>query len=124
MVQALDFEKMNLLEKLGCERLSYVEACKFRNSLNDDRDATEVFFDYAKNSAPSGPDIPDSRYITEDVPEGLVMLESMGKVLNVPTPTCTGLINCAEALLQRDFRKEGRTIERLGVDLIQKILKV
>lgn len=122
LVLALDEEKMNILEKLGCPRLSYVEACKFRNSDDDNRDATEVFFDYAQNSSPNGPDIPDSRYITEDVPEGLVMLESLGKVLNISTPTTTGLINCANALLNCDFRKCGRTVEKLGIETINIIL--
>lgn len=122
LVLALDKEKMDVLEKLGSERLAYVDACKYRNSLSDKRDATEVFFDYAYNFSPEGPDIPDSRYITEDVPEGLVMLESLGTVLSVPTPACTGLINCAEAMLCREFRKEGRTIERLGTEQLAMIL--
>lgn len=122
LVLSLDEEKMNVLEKLGCDRLSYVDACKKRNSNDDNRDATEVFFDYAHNSSPSGPDIPDSRYITEDVPEGLVLLESLGKVLNIKTPTCSGLINCANALLKCDFRQEGRTIEKLGIETINIIL--
>ena len=82
----------------------------------------EVFFDYANNSSPFGPNVPDSRYVTEDVPEGLVLLESLGNVLSVATPVCTGLINCASALLQRSFREEGRTIERLGQDNLSKLL--
>ncbi len=122
LVLALDEEKMNVLEKLGCPRLSYVEACKQRNSEDDDRDATEVFFDYANNSSPMGPDIPDSRYITEDVPQGLVLLESLGQVLSILTPVTSGLINCASALLKRDFRQEGRTVEKLGYDTIKKTL--
>ncbi len=122
LVLALDEEKMNVLEKLGCPRLSYVEACKQRNSDDDDRDATEVFFDYANNSSPTGPDIPNSRYITEDVPQGLVLLESLGQVLSIPTPVTSGLINCASALLKRDFRQEGRTVEKLGYDIIKRIL--
>lgn len=122
VVESLDKEKMDVLERLGCERLPYAEACKWRNSLDDDRDALEVFFDYAANSSPQGPSVPDSRYITEDVPEGLVMLESLGSVLGIETPTCSGLINCACAALKRDFRKEGRTVERLNYETIKRIL--
>lgn len=122
LVLALDEEKMNVLEKLNCKRLSYVEACKHRNSEDDNRDATEVFFDYANNSSPLGPDIPDSRYVTEDVPQGLVLLESLGQVLNVQTPVTTGLINCANALLNRNFRQEGRTVDKLGYANIKQLL--
>ena len=122
LVLALDAEKMNILEKLGCTKKTYVEACKRRNSLNKDADATAVFFDYANNFSPSGPDTPDSRYITEDVPEGLVLLEALGVLLNVKTPICTSLINCASALLKRDFRKEGRSIKKLGIENLKAIL--
>ena len=122
IVEALDKEKMNILEKLGCERISYVEACKLRNSLDKDEDALKVFQHYAKYNSPKGPNIPNSRYITEDVSQGLVMLESFGKVIDVATPTATGLINCASAALNQDFRKYGRTVENLGLKNIKKIL--
>ncbi|MEI3160628.1 MAG: NAD/NADP octopine/nopaline dehydrogenase family protein [Oscillospiraceae bacterium] len=47
LLEALDGEKMRVLEQLGCDPVPYVEACKFRNSLDDARDAKEVFFAYA-----------------------------------------------------------------------------
>lgn len=123
LVLALDNEKMDVLEKLGCERLAYVDACKHRNSLDINSDATAVFFDYASNSAPDGPMISNSRYVTEDVPQGLVLLESLGAITSTPTPVCTGLINCASALLNTDFRLNGRTVERLGKEELTIALK-
>lgn len=123
VLDKLDAEKMDILEKMGHERISYVEACKFRNSLDDSLDAKEVFFEYA--SMPTRAKAPtkvDSRYISEDVPQGLVMLEALGKSLDVATPICTSLIEIASAALGRDLRSEGRTIERLGMENIQMIL--
>lgn len=114
LVEALDNEKMDVLEKMGFMRLPYVEACKHRNATEDASDALAVFFEYANHSAPDGPNVPDSRYITEDVPQGLVLLESLGKINLVPTPVCSGLIDIASAILSQDFRKEGRTVECLG----------
>ncbi len=122
LVQSLDKEKMDVLEAVGCSRLPYVEACKHRNST-DDRDATEVFFDYAYNSSPDGPCVPNSRYITEDVPEGLVMLESLGKHLHIKTPICTSLIELSSSILNLDFRFTGRSVEKLEKENIEKILK-
>ena len=123
ILEKLDSEKMDVLEKLGFERLPYVEACKYRNSLDDTRDAKEVFFWYAAMpTRAKGPIVVDSRYISEDVPQGLVMLESLGKQLNVKTPICTALIEMASAALGRDMRENGRTPEKLGIDNIQKIL--
>ncbi|HEY4601035.1 MAG TPA: NAD/NADP octopine/nopaline dehydrogenase family protein [Cerasibacillus sp.] len=123
VLEKLDSEKMDVLEKLGFERLSYVEACKYRNTLDDTCDAKEVFFWYAAMpTRAKGPVSVDSRYITEDVPQGLVMLEAIAKQLDIETPICTALIEIASAALGRDMRKEGRTPERLGEENIKKIL--
>jgi len=124
ILEALDMEKMNVLEKLGFDRLPYVEACKLRNSSDDKKDAKEVFLDYAEmDTRAKGPTKVDSRYISEDVPQGLVMLEALGKVLNVSTPICTALIEIATVALGRNMREEGRTPEKLGVENIKIILK-
>lgn len=69
-----------------------------------------------------GPTEVDSRYISEDVPQGLVMLEALGKSLSIPTPIATSLIELASAALDRDLRNEGRTIDSLGQDNINRIL--
>lgn len=124
ILEALDAEKMNVLEKLGFARLSYVEACKYRNSLDADIDAKGVFFEYAEMpTRAKGPTVVDSRYISEDVPQGLVMMEALGKALHVEMPIASGLIAIASASLGRDLRVEGRTPEGLGIENIEKILK-
>jgi opine dehydrogenase len=123
ILEKLDNEKMAVLDALGFERIPYVEACKFRNSLDDNRDAKEVFFWYAAMpTRAKGPLVVDSRYITEDVPQGLVLLESLAKQFNIPTPICTALIDISSAALKRDFRQEGRTPERLGINNIKRIV--
>lgn len=122
IVKGLDNEKMNIMEKLGCERVSYVEACKIRNSTNSFLDAEKVFFDYAQNHSPCGPNISNSRYLVEDVPEGLVLLESLGKILGIDTPVCSSLINLSSLSLNKNFRQEGRSIERIGKEAFQGIL--
>ena len=124
ILEKLDNEKMNILEHMGYDRISYVEACKFRNSLDDSEDAKKVFFEYA--SMPTRAKAPtkvDSRYISEDVPQGLVMLEALGRSMDIPTPIASSLIELASAALGRDLRAEGRTPDRLGMDNIQKILQ-
>ena len=124
ILEKLDGEKMEILGKLGFGKVPYVEACKYRNSLDDGQDAKEVFFQYASMpTRAKGPIVVDSRYISEDVPQGLVMLEALGKALNVPTPITTSLIELASAALNRDMRAEGRTPEKLGADNIRKIIE-
>jgi opine dehydrogenase len=55
------------------------------------------------------------RYITEDVPYGIVMYSSLGGMLEVPTPVCNSIIEILSVVKQTDFWAEGRTVERLGI---------
>jgi opine dehydrogenase len=57
----------------------------------------------------------DSRYLTEDIPFGLVPLEDVGRLVGVEMPICTSLINLANSLLGRDFRKTGQTLANIGL---------
>ena len=124
LLEALDGEKMQVLEHLGCEPVPYAEACKFRNSLDEQRSGKEVFYEYASMpTRAKGPQSVNSRYITEDVPQGLVLLESLGKTLGIATPVASSLIEIASAALGRDLRREGRTIEGLGEENIKIILR-
>ena len=124
ILEKLDGEKMDVLRALHFAPVPYVEACKFRNSLDDERDAKQVFFDYAAMpTRAKGPTSVNSRYITEDVSQGLVLLESMGAVLDVPTPVASALIALASAALGRDLRKDGRSLEALGRENVHRIIQ-
>lgn len=124
VLEKLDGEKMDVIEALGGERIPYVEACKVRNSLDESIDAKQVFFEYAAMpTRAKAPTSVDSRYITEDVPQGLVMLEALGAQLDIATPVCSSLIEIAGAALGRDMRADGRTPERLGEENIREILE-
>ena len=57
-----------------------------------------------------------TRYILEDVPNGLVPIEHMGKILGVETPNCTTIIDLASAVLEHDFRSEGRRFDKETLD--------
>lgn len=124
LINALDEEKMNIMESLNLPRISYLEEAKTRNAKpSTDYTAIEVFQDYAKNYSVKGPEISDSRYIREDVPQGLGLLQSFGKWKNIPTPICNSLIELSSALLKEDFKNQARTIEKLGENNIIKILE-
>jgi len=123
LVEGLDREKMAILDALGYLSPPYVETCKRRNTDDLNRDAKEVFDDYANHHSVDGPNIADSRYITEDVPEGLVLLEDLGKHLNIKTPVCSSFINLANIAMNMDYREIGRTIDRLGEANLRMISK-
>lgn len=119
VVDLLDKEKMDVLEAYGCERIPYLDACKFRNEEDLSKDSRQVFENY-KVITPPGPKSFDFRYITEDVPYGLVLLSSLGTAMNVATPTCDHMIEVVNRVLNRDFYAEGLTLKKLGVDNLSK----
>lgn len=57
----------------------------------------------------------DHKYVTEDVPCGLVAMSALGGAAGVPTPVIDGLVALTSAMLGRDFRAEGRNLQRLGL---------
>ncbi len=119
MIEKLDAEKMAVLSALGCEPIPYLEACLFRNEEDLTQDPKEVFESY-KISSPPGPYSFDNRYVTEDVPMGLVLLSSLGEKFGIQMPECNRLIEMCGGILTRDFFKEGRTLTSLGLGKLTK----
>ena len=107
---ALDEEKKNVLEALHQRPIDIMEAGGFRNGLSS-------FYQYSESSDRAiSPTSVHSRYITEDVSQGLVLLEDIAKHLDIKTPIATAMINIASAALQYDFRSHGRTRKHLGIE--------
>ncbi|WP_102346646.1 NAD/NADP-dependent octopine/nopaline dehydrogenase family protein [Bacillus sp. Marseille-P3661] len=63
-----------------------------------------------------GLDLQNHRYMREDIACGLAFLVSLGDWLKIPTPTATGLLAIASGIVSENLRKNGRTIENLGLD--------
>ena len=60
-------------------------------------------------------DVSKARYITEDVPYGLAMYSSFGKLVGVKTLTIDSVIQLASVINRVDYMAEGRTAEELGL---------
>lgn len=58
------------------------------------------------------PDNMSHRYLQEDIPCGLVPLESLARQYSVNTPATTALIDLASILLKQDYREIGRKIPK------------
>ncbi|MBO4488819.1 MAG: NAD/NADP octopine/nopaline dehydrogenase family protein [Bacteroidales bacterium] len=112
VIHAFDRQKNNLLQAFGCEPLNYFEAAKWRNEEDLTIDAMEVFRSFS-NAANKGPSTIHHRYLTEDVPVGLGLYTSIGRVAGVDTSIADAIITLSSALIEKDLRQEARTIEYL-----------
>lgn len=61
-----------------------------------------------------GPSSIYNRYITEDLPYGLVHRSQLGDLVNIPTPIIDSIINLGSGICESDFWK-GRTLVELGL---------
>jgi opine dehydrogenase len=57
----------------------------------------------------------DHKFITEDVPTGLIPMSEIGVAAGVKTPAIDALIEIVRNMTGKDFAAEGRTLERLGL---------
>jgi len=62
-----------------------------------------------------GPASANTRYISEDIPIGMVLWASLGRLLGVPTPTADSLIQISSVVHGTDYWQGGRTVEKLGL---------
>jgi opine dehydrogenase len=82
---------------------------------------TRVFFDKEGAVAKiSGPSSVKSRYITEDVPYGLVPIAKLARKFNVATPLIDSVIQFASVINQTDYHEEGMSLEELGIATLSK----
>ena len=114
-LEKIDEERIKVAKNLGCSIIStkdWIEQIYHvkGNSLYDSIRQVPV---YKKIDAP--PTL-NTRYILEDVPNGLVPIEHLGKQLAIHTPAITTIINLASMIYNTDFISIGR---KFGVDDIE-----
>lgn len=113
-LEKLDRERLAVAELLG-DRVESVANWLKRSYRVSGRNLYECI---QNNPAYEVIDAPVSlmhRYLLEDVSVGLVPLEALGKRLGLPMKSAGMVIDFASALLNVDFRSEGRNLEKLGL---------
>ena len=57
----------------------------------------------------------DHKFITEDVPTGLIPMSALGAAAGVRTPAIDALVELVRKMTGKDFAADARTLERLGL---------
>jgi len=114
-----------VLERIDAERLDVARALGVRSVsarewlyLSYDSPGANLYEAIHNTESYRGIKAPPTiahRYIWEDVPMSLVPLSSIGTMLGVPTPTIDMIIELGSLLHGKDYRAEGRTVEKMGI---------
>ncbi|HDK26410.1 MAG TPA: NADP transhydrogenase subunit alpha [Candidatus Atribacteria bacterium] len=115
-----------VLESIDRERLEVAKALKVKvQSAKEflkesyEVEADSLYQAIQNNMAYKGVKAPTKiniRYLTEDIPMSLVPIASIGYQLGVPTPNIDSIIKIGSTMLKTDFRKLGRTVDKLGLN--------
>lgn len=115
VIELVDAERVAVAEALGVlamssqERLVKLGYTEARPTLYEQ---IRTSFSFMRSK---GPKDLQARYLTEDVPYGLVTWASLGRQLKVDTPNMNAIIQLACALLNENYWVTGRTVESLGL---------
>jgi opine dehydrogenase len=115
VIEALDQERLDIGQRLGIDfptgvdmmvESAYGPRGTLWESLNGSAGLTPV----------KGPPSLENRYVTEDIPYGLVAWASIGDAVGVETPMMDALIALGSVIMGKDCRKEGRNLEHMGLE--------
>jgi opine dehydrogenase len=113
-LEQIDSERVAVGAALGRSPLSVTKWLSSRYDLEPADIYTMLRSNPSYRNLPA-PTTLDHRYLWEDVPMGLVPISDAASAVGVDTPAIDHLIDEASGILGRDFRSEGRTLEKLGL---------
>lgn len=107
-LEKIDSERIAVAKALG-EDIESVKHWLERTYSTSGNNLFETIQNNASYREIDAPPTINCRYIFEDVPNGLVPVEKMGRELGVTTPNISLVIDLANAVMETDFRKTGRS---------------
>ncbi|MGZ9143659.1 MAG: NAD/NADP octopine/nopaline dehydrogenase family protein, partial [Candidatus Binatia bacterium] len=118
-IDAVDQERLEIVRRLGLQPLRFVDifhqAGLTTAEARDTGSAYQAIHHSEPNFTIKAPPSLDHRYIREDVGYGLVPMAEVGKLLGVRTPVMDALITLASTALGVDFRRDGLTLDKMGL---------
>ena len=118
-IEALDKERVQCLLKLGLPPVTFLERF-FRQGYTTPQGLASgsvyrAFQESEANRARRAPSDLNHRYLMEDGPYGILPMAEVCHLAGVPPPVMDALITLASVAAGIDFRKEGLTLDKMGL---------
>lgn len=108
VIEAIDAERVAVARALGVSSPGVLDL--LNSFWPEKKDSLfDLLHDNVSYKLTGGPTSLEHRYITEDIPFGIVPLVKLGQALGVPTPEMDAMIGLYERYLGRDLRAGGFT---------------
>ena len=114
MLEVIDRERVTVAAALGIRAQTAQEWLATAYSATG-RDLYEAMHDNPGYQGISAPRSLRHRYIFEEIPCSLIPITELGKQYGVDTPTICAMTHLANVVHGKDYHREGRTLERMGI---------
>jgi opine dehydrogenase len=114
-IKAVYEEYVRIARAVGISMVDYPEEDFWRKSAIMSTFSRAAFDKEGATAKISGPSSMRDRYITEDVPYGLVPAASLAKKFNVATPVVDAIIELASIINKTNYREKGMKLEEIGL---------
>ncbi|MCM3706371.1 MULTISPECIES: NAD/NADP octopine/nopaline dehydrogenase family protein [Cytobacillus] len=114
VLEKLDEERIRVGKSLGLNVIPYLERVMNTGYVTSNSNWHEMISTSPHLTA-KGPEELDHRYLTEDVPYGLVPWFELAKKTGVDVRLTESSITMASYLLGQDFLESGRTLKSMGI---------
>ncbi len=111
-IASVDRERLKIMDRLDVPSLSLLDWIEQVYGVKEDNlyDAFHAVPSYENIGSPQSL---NKRYLTEDVPTGLVPMASLADYLDIKVPTMKSLIQLASLSLGKNFWKTGRSLHNI-----------
>lgn len=118
IMEAVDNERIKIAKQLCYETFTFLQSAELMYKIK----ASNIYESETQIDAHKVQMAPDSlfhRYVSEDVPYGLVAVSNFGDLLDVETPLMDAMINLASVANQTDYWTNGRNLKLLGLENVK-----
>ena len=120
IIEGVDRERLEIVRALGLRPRTFVEIFHAAGLTSDAALETGDVFQATQESEPNktiiAPTTHDHRYVHEDVGYGLVPMADLAGLFGIDTPVIDALITLASEMNGVDYRREGLTLARMGLE--------
>ncbi len=119
VIEEVDKERIALCQKINYATGCFLDFFYKAGATSERAYRAGSLYQALQESEPNrfirAPETLSYRYLTEDIPFGIVPMAYLGEMLGIPTPTINALIDLASTINETNYQQTGWTLEKMGI---------